>query len=148
MIRNLFAAAVVAVLGGGLVAADLKSGPQTGEKVPGAFHPYNVTGEDAGKAACLYCKGGDDPVAVANHICARKTAFVLQCAVFQPIIQGWLTAVEIRQIVIGRQWNRRRKPLTASRRIRHRSHAGVRRNSARSFGPGCGGLSSACKKAL
>ena len=64
MIRNLFAAAVVAVLGGAITAADLKSGPQTGDKVPGAFHPYNVTGEDAGKTACLYCKGGDDPVAV------------------------------------------------------------------------------------
>jgi hypothetical protein len=62
MVRNLFAAAVVAVLGGVVVAAELKSGPQTGDKVPGAFHPYNVTGEDAGKTACLYCKAGDDPV--------------------------------------------------------------------------------------
>ena len=64
MVRTLLAAAVVAVLGSALVAADLKSGPQAGDKVPGAFHPYNVTGEDAGKTACLYCKGGDDPVAV------------------------------------------------------------------------------------
>ena len=62
MVRNLLAAAVVVVLGGAVVAADLKSGPQTGDKVPGPFHPYNVTGEDAGKTACLYCKGGDDPV--------------------------------------------------------------------------------------
>ena len=62
MVRNLLAAAVVVVLGGAVVGADLKSGPQTGEKVPGPFHPYNVTGEDAGKVACLYCKGGDDPV--------------------------------------------------------------------------------------
>jgi hypothetical protein len=62
MVRNLLAAAVVVVLGGAVVGADLKSGPQAGEKVPGAFHPYNVTGEDAGKTACLYCKGGDDPV--------------------------------------------------------------------------------------
>lgn len=62
MIRNLFAAAVVAVLGSAVVGADLKSGPQTGDKVPGAFHPYNVNGEDAGKTACLYCKAGDDPV--------------------------------------------------------------------------------------
>jgi hypothetical protein len=61
MVRNLLAAAVVAVLGGAVVGADLKSGPQTGDKVPGAFHPYNVTGEDAGKVACLYCKAGDDP---------------------------------------------------------------------------------------
>jgi hypothetical protein len=62
MVRNLLAAAVVAVLGGAVVAADLKSGPQIGDKVPGPFHPYNVTGEDAGRTACLYCKGGDDPV--------------------------------------------------------------------------------------
>jgi hypothetical protein len=62
MVRTLLAAGVVAVLGGAVVAADLKSGPQTGDKVPGAFHPYNVTGEDAGKVACLYCKAGDDPV--------------------------------------------------------------------------------------
>ena len=64
MIRNLLAAAVVAVLGGAVVAADLKSGPQAGDKVPGAFHPYNVNGENAGKTACLYCAAGDSPVAV------------------------------------------------------------------------------------
>ena len=64
MVRNLFAAAVVAVLGGVVVAADLKSGPQAGDKVPGAFHPYNVNGENAGKAACLYCAAGDSPTAV------------------------------------------------------------------------------------
>jgi D-aminopeptidase len=64
MIRNLFAAAVVAVLGGVVVAGDLKSGPQAGDKVPGAFHPYNVNGENAGKTACLYCAAGDSPVAV------------------------------------------------------------------------------------
>lgn len=62
MVRNVLAAAVVAVLGGAVVAADLKSGPQAGAKVPGAFHPYNVTGEDAGQVACLYCKAGDSPV--------------------------------------------------------------------------------------
>jgi uncharacterized membrane protein YdfJ with MMPL/SSD domain len=62
MIRNLLAAAVVAAACGAVVAAELKSGPQTGEKVPGPFHPYNVNGEDAGKPACLYCKGGDSPV--------------------------------------------------------------------------------------
>ncbi|MDB5313184.1 MAG: hypothetical protein JWO38_7386 [Gemmataceae bacterium] len=64
MIRKLLAAAVVAVLGGTVVAADLKSGPQSGEKVPGPFHPLNVTGDDAGKKACLFCKNGDNPVAV------------------------------------------------------------------------------------
>jgi hypothetical protein len=65
MIRNLLAAAVVVALAGGVVVAgELKSGPQAGQKVPGPFHPFNVTGEDAGKEACLYCKHGDNPVAV------------------------------------------------------------------------------------
>jgi len=31
----------------------LKSGPQTGENIPGAFHPTNVTGAQAGKKHCL-----------------------------------------------------------------------------------------------
>jgi hypothetical protein len=64
MIRNMLAVAVVVVLGGVVVAAEIKSGPQSGEKVPGPFHPLNVTGEDAGKKACLYCKNGENPVAV------------------------------------------------------------------------------------
>src|SRR3954464_11400631 len=64
MTRNLLAAAAVVVLGGVVFAAEIKSGPQTGEKVPGPFHPLNVTGEDAGKQACLYCKNGENPVAM------------------------------------------------------------------------------------
>jgi D-aminopeptidase len=62
MIRKLLAAAVVVALGGFALAADLKSGPQAGEKVPGPFHPLNINGEDAGKNACLYCAAGDSPV--------------------------------------------------------------------------------------
>lgn len=31
----------------------LKSGPQTGNKVPGPFHPTNLTGAMAGKKHCL-----------------------------------------------------------------------------------------------
>src|SRR5687767_12063068 len=42
----------------------LKSGPQVGKEVPGPFHPLNVTGEHAGKKACLYCSNGINPVAV------------------------------------------------------------------------------------
>jgi len=64
MVRKLLAAAVVAVLGGAVFAAEIKSGPQTGETVPGPFHPLNINGEDAGKKACLYCKNGENPVAV------------------------------------------------------------------------------------
>ena len=64
MIRKMLAAAVVVALGGVAFGAEIKSGPQSGEKVPGPFHPLNVTGEDAGKKACLYCKNGENPVAV------------------------------------------------------------------------------------
>jgi hypothetical protein len=64
MVRKLLAAAVVAVLGGAVFAAEIKSGPQAGESVPGPFHPLNINGDDAGKKACLYCKNGENPVAV------------------------------------------------------------------------------------
>lgn len=62
MVRTLFAAATCAALAGAALAADPKSGFQPGDKVSGAFHPYHVNGEDAGKVGCLYCKAGDDPV--------------------------------------------------------------------------------------
>lgn len=52
------------------LAAELKSGPQVGEKVPGPFHPLNVTGPEAGKKHCLFCSSGDSPVAM---IFARST---------------------------------------------------------------------------
>jgi hypothetical protein len=65
MVRHTIAGvAAVALVAGFAVAAELKSGPQTGEKVPGPFHPLNINGEDAGKKACLYCKNGPNPVAV------------------------------------------------------------------------------------
>jgi hypothetical protein len=42
-----------ALLVGSALAADaLRSGPQTGEKIPGPFSPLNVTGEDAGQKRC------------------------------------------------------------------------------------------------
>ena len=63
MIRKLFAAAVILV-GGFAVAAEIKSGPQAGEKVPGPFDPLNINGESAGKKNCLYCKHGENPVAM------------------------------------------------------------------------------------
>lgn len=69
MIRNLLAAAVVLV-GGFALAAEIKSGPQAGEKVPGPFHPLNLNGESAGEKACLFCKHGDNPVAM---VFARST---------------------------------------------------------------------------
>ena len=62
MIRNLFAAAVVVALSGVVVAADFKSGPQTGDTVPGPFNVLNVTGPDAGESNCQFCKNGNNPV--------------------------------------------------------------------------------------
>ncbi|MCI0421079.1 MAG: hypothetical protein L0312_17940 [Acidobacteria bacterium] len=57
---------VLAVLLGSTLAGDapIKSGPQVKEKVPGPFHPLNVTGEFAGKKNCLFCSNGDNPVAM------------------------------------------------------------------------------------
>jgi hypothetical protein len=63
MVRSLKAVALLAIVSGAVVAADLKSGPQAGEKVPGPFHPLNINGEDAGRKECLYCRHGDSPVA-------------------------------------------------------------------------------------
>ncbi len=62
MIRNLLAAAVVVALGGAVTAADIKSGPQTGDTVPGAFNVLNVTGPAAGESNCQFCKNGNNPV--------------------------------------------------------------------------------------
>jgi len=42
-------------------AEPVKSGPQVGAKVPGAFEPFNVTGTNAGEECCLFCKFGVDP---------------------------------------------------------------------------------------
>jgi hypothetical protein len=51
------------LLAGALIAAEpVSSGPQPGDKMPGPFKPMNVTGPDAGKEECLYCKNGSKPV--------------------------------------------------------------------------------------
>ena len=55
---------VVLWANGVALAGSVKSGPQVGEKVPGPFPPLNVTGPDAGKKSCQYCKNGARPVAV------------------------------------------------------------------------------------
>jgi hypothetical protein len=56
------------ILVSSMVAGDdakaLKSGPQAGQRVPGPFHPDNITGENAGKKHCLYCEFQDAPVAM------------------------------------------------------------------------------------
>jgi hypothetical protein len=46
------ALALVLLMGGAWAADALKSGPQTGDNIPGAFNPLNVTGDDAGQKRC------------------------------------------------------------------------------------------------
>src|SRR5262249_13155837 len=53
---------VVVGLSGMVVAADFKSGPQTGEQVPGAFNVLNVNGPTPGETNCQFCKNGNNPV--------------------------------------------------------------------------------------
>ncbi|OWK43625.1 hypothetical protein [Fimbriiglobus ruber] len=63
MIRKLFATtAAIALVAGFAGAAELKSGPQPGEKVPGPFVPLNINGGSAGEKHCLYCENGTNPV--------------------------------------------------------------------------------------
>jgi hypothetical protein len=67
MVRSrsaLFTLAASLVIGGIAVAGSIQSGPPVGEKVPGPFAPLNLTGPDAGKKSCQYCKNGARPVAV------------------------------------------------------------------------------------
>lgn len=67
-----FAAAVAALaLALPASAEHIKSGPQAGEKVPGPFHPVNVTGEHKGEKFCLFCVNGENPVAM---IFARESS--------------------------------------------------------------------------
>lgn len=57
------ALALVLLAGARLPAEDtLKSGLQPGGKIPSAFQPLNVTGEQAGKKYCLVCENGLSPV--------------------------------------------------------------------------------------
>jgi hypothetical protein len=71
MIRKLFVGATaVALVAGFAAAAEIKSGPQPGDKLPGPFAPLNVTGEDAGKKQCLVCKNGSNPVVMVFARCA------------------------------------------------------------------------------
>jgi hypothetical protein len=62
MRKNGIALALVLAVGVAGAAEPVTSGPQPGAKVPGPFKPMNVTGPDAGKEECLYCKNGSKPV--------------------------------------------------------------------------------------
>ena len=59
------------VVGVALAADTVKSGPQVGKPVPGPFHPLNINGETAGEKTCLFCRNGENPVAM---IFARETS--------------------------------------------------------------------------
>src|SRR4051812_34219578 len=63
MIRSLSVAALV-LTAGFAVAANITSGPQKGEAVPGPFAPLNINGETPDQKQCLYCRNGDHPVAM------------------------------------------------------------------------------------
>jgi hypothetical protein len=62
--RPLFALAALVVASSVVLAAGVKSGPQTGARVPGPFHPLNINGDKAGQKNCLFCSNGDRPVAM------------------------------------------------------------------------------------
>ncbi|MGL6073342.1 MAG: hypothetical protein ACRC8S_04165 [Fimbriiglobus sp.] len=63
MFRKLFsAAAVLGLVASAVIAAEIKSGPQVDESLPGPFSPLNINGDSAGKKACLYCANGNNPV--------------------------------------------------------------------------------------
>jgi hypothetical protein len=51
--RFVTASAVTLALAlGSAIAADVKSGPQVGDSIPGPFNVLNVTGPQAGKSNC------------------------------------------------------------------------------------------------
>jgi hypothetical protein len=70
-ILTVSALVAIALLVGVATAGDLESGPQVGKAVPGPFHPLNCTGDNAGEKFCLFCKNGQNPVAM---IFARQTS--------------------------------------------------------------------------
>jgi hypothetical protein len=54
---------LVLLVSGLLLAGDApKSSIQPGERIPGPFHPLNVTGASAGQKNCLVCQNGTNPV--------------------------------------------------------------------------------------
>jgi hypothetical protein len=60
----LLALALAFLAGTALADNTLVSGPQVDQRVPGPFHPLNVTGAAAGEKFCLFCLNGEHPVAM------------------------------------------------------------------------------------
>lgn len=78
MTRGILAASVALALAfcwSAVEAAEFKSGPQVGSKLPGAFHPLNIynaeLSDQSGKKNCLVCQHGVNPVAM---VFARKNS--------------------------------------------------------------------------
>lgn len=69
---------VVALASVAVAANSLVSGPQVDSKVPGAFEPYNVTGEAAGSKNCLVCQNGENPVVMifAHEVTPELTKLI------------------------------------------------------------------------
>jgi hypothetical protein len=59
--RRFAAGILAAAVCAPVIAGELKSGPQVGEKMPGPFHAYNVNGPWKGEKQCIYCVAGDSP---------------------------------------------------------------------------------------
>jgi hypothetical protein len=71
----------LALVAGTVFAADtLQSGPQVGQAVPGPFHPLNINGDNAGEKYCLFCKNGQNPVAMifAREVSEPLTKLIKQ----------------------------------------------------------------------
>lgn len=54
--------AILAIFAAAHAGDTVRSSLQPGERIPSAFHPFNVTGEFAGKKHCLVCENGLNPV--------------------------------------------------------------------------------------
>ncbi len=66
MLRSLFVLGLAVALSGSVMIGQEKGSIASGPKVGGdvlPFHPLNVTGDSAGKKACIVCRFGGNPVA-------------------------------------------------------------------------------------
>ncbi len=75
------AALLALVLAGTTPAEDkqpLKSGPQVSEELAGPFHVLNINGPTAGQKQCLYCRNGENPVAMvfAREVTPETTKLI------------------------------------------------------------------------
>jgi hypothetical protein len=61
-----------------LFGQELKSGPQTGEFLPGPFHVLNLNGPHASNPHCLVCEYGLGPVVIVFTRDVSKVAGLLQ----------------------------------------------------------------------